>query len=266
MIRFFAPVLLAFFMIASNAAAHDTSIEDLLTVAEDSNFESTATSAEVVEFVEACASAAPHVRKHVFGQTVEGRDMVAAVVSTEPYVPGDETDQLVSLVFANIHSGECCGKEALLMLLRELTANPDHPWLEKMVVVLVPNYNADANDRMGPNNRPGQVGPVNGMGRRENAQELDLNRDFGKLESPEARSLISLMTLCDPDITIDCHTTNGSQQQYALTYAVPVNPACSQPLRDFMRNKMMPEVTETMEQKDWLLSTTETSIRNATVG
>ena len=70
------------------------------------------------------------------------------------------------LVLGNIHSGECTGKEAMLMLLRELAQTPDHPWLKSQVLLFVPNYSADANDMVDLNNRPGQVGPVQGMGRR----------------------------------------------------------------------------------------------------
>ena len=97
---------------------------------------------------------------------------------------------------------------------------------------------------MGKDNRPGQVGPVNGMGRRENAQQLDLNRDFSKIESPEARALVRLIDTCNPHLFVDCHTTNGSKHQYSLTYDIPHNPATAEPIRRFLREKMMPTVTQ----------------------
>ena len=105
--------------------------------------------------------------------------------------PGD--GRLRVLLLGNIHSGECDGKEALLMLLRELAQQPDHPWLKHLVLVFVPNYNADANDRMRKDNRPGQVGPDEGMGERANAQDFDLNRDFVKIEALETQCLIALV-------------------------------------------------------------------------
>ena len=175
--------------------------------------------------------------------------MVGVTISSKPYKLGMSDDRIVALVIGNIHSGECAGKEALLMMLRELTEKPGHDWLKQMVLVLVPNYNADANDRMGKFNRPGQIGPENGMGRRENAQNLDLNRDFIKLESPEARSLVQLIDKCNPHLFIDCHTTNGSKHQYSLTYDVPHNPATAIPIRNLLRDKMMPAVTEAMADK-----------------
>ncbi len=220
------------------------------TVAEASDFKSTSRSAEVVEFVTTCAEKADHVRRFNFGKTVEGREMVGAVVSQVPYELGDQfEDRNIVLLLGNIHSGECAGKEALLMMLRELTYEGDHPWLEKNVIIFAPNYNADGNDRVGKNNRPGQVGPVNGMGRRENAQQLDLNRDFSKIESPEARALIGLIDKVNPHLFVDCHTTNGSKHQYCLTYDVPHNPATAEPIRTFLREKMMPTVTRNLEEE-----------------
>ena len=240
-------LLFAFFLLNGQVFALMMPQDQPETIAESSEFKSTSSSQEVVEFVDWCAGHADHVNKIVFGQTVEGREMVAAVVSRKPYKLGQQDERAVVLVIGNIHSGECAGKEGLLMLLRELTHNVDHAWLDNLVVIIAPNYNADGNDRMGQFNRPGQVGPENGMGRRENAQNLDLNRDFMKLDSPEARALIGLMDQADPDLFIDCHTTNGSRHQYGLTYDIPHNPAVDSQIRDFMRVKMMPEVTQRME-------------------
>ena len=223
-----------------------------LTVAEKSDFQSTSLSAEVVEFVDQCAAKAKHVSKFVWGKTVEGRDMIGATVSIKPYQLGDRDDRNVVFLLGNIHSGECAGKEALLMMLRELTDTPDHPWLANNVIIFAPNYNADGNDRVGKNNRRGQVGPVNGMGRRENAQQLDLNRDFCKIESPEARALVALINKTNPHIFVDCHTTNGSKHQYGLTYDIPHNPATAESIRTFLRQKMMPVVTKRLEQKGQL--------------
>lgn len=221
------------------------------TVAEDSGFTRTARSDEVAAFLDR-ASAAEHVRIERFGETVEGRPMLAAVIGRGGVASPESLDgdpRLVSLVIGNIHSGECAGKEALLRLIRELAADPKHPLLEGQVLIIAPNYNADGNERIGKEHRPGQVGPVEGMGQRPNAQDLDLNRDFVKLESPEARSLVGLMRRWDPQLFIDAHTTNGSWHQYALTYDVPHNPAAPQSLRDYLRKEMMPAVTAGLEKQ-----------------
>jgi dipeptidyl-peptidase-4 len=157
--------------------------------------------------------------------------------------------RLVILVLGNIHSGECCGQEALLQMLRELCLNPDHPWLKDLVLIFVPNYNADGNERRARTNRPGQVGPVEGMGQRANAQGFDLNRDYVKLESPEARALIRLMNEWDPHAFIDCHTTDGSWHRYQLTYDVQHNPAADRPLGECLHERMMPAVARKLQAR-----------------
>ena len=133
--------------------------------------------------------------------------------------------KLIALAIGNIHAGEVCGKEALPILAREILATPHHPLLEDMVFALAPIYNADGNERVSKQNRPGQIGPEEGMGQRANARGLDLNRDFIKLEAPETRALVQFFNTWKPHLFIDTHTTNGSYHRYTITYEGPKNPA-----------------------------------------
>ncbi len=244
----------ALFCSASYSHAQATSAppRELATVAESSGYQATSNSAQVQSFLERCARRADHVRLWEMGRTMENRPITAAVVA-RPAVkkPSDlqEDSRVVVFILGNIHSGECAGKEALLALLRELTLDADHRWLKSCVLVIVPNYNADGNDRVGPNHRPGQNGPEHGMGLRENAQGLDLNRDFIKLESPEGRSLVAALSAWNPHLFIDTHTTNGSHHRYLLTYDVPHNPAAPASIRAYLRNKMMPAITRKLDQQ-----------------
>lgn len=224
-----------------------------LTVAERSGYTSTSRSAEVVDYLHLLTERAPHLRCFDFGTTKEGRPLTAVVAAqppvSDPAVPPRDA-RLRVLLLGNIHAGECDGKEALLMLLRELAAQPEHPWLQKMVLVFVPNYNADANDRMNKDNRPGQVGPANGMGERANAQGFDLNRDFVKLEALETQALVRVINAWDPHAFFDLHTTNGSRHRYPLTYDVPHHPASPLAVRQFLRDSLLPVVTQRLEEQD----------------
>ncbi len=228
------------------------------TVAESSGYARTSSHAEVVRAVEEIARAAPdRVRRASMGMTVEGRDLPVMIVSDPPVATPAEAAELatregrvVCLVFANIHAGEVDGKEAVLMLTRDLLIADQGGLLKKLVLVVVPDYNADGNDRFGPIdiNRPGQNGPSEGAGQRHNAMDLDLNRDFVKLESPEARALVKAFNDWNPGIVIDCHTTNGSYHRYPLTYAGPKVPAGGPGLIAFARDSMFPVVTDAMKR------------------
>lgn len=224
----------------------------LRTVAEQSGYRATASSAFVVEFVKAVSRESDYVDDLTFGATFEGRPMIAAAVARPP-LPAEDAlrgdKRLIVLINANIHSGECCGKEATLRMLRELARRPNPHWLDRLILLIVPNFNADGNDRVAKDNRPGQVGPIDGMGVRSNAQNYDLNRDYMKLESPEARGLVGLMNRYEPHCFIDLHTTNGSWHRYQLTYDVVHNPAADPLLHEFMRRKMMPAVKEALRMR-----------------
>lgn len=153
-------------------------------------------------------------------------------------------------VQANIHAGEVEGKEAMLELLRDLARGGHRAWLDSLVLLVVPIYNADGNERVSLSNRPLQLGPVGGMGQRPNAMGLDLNRDHIKLESPEARSQVLLLREYDPHVMLDLHTTDGSVHGYHLTYAEPLHPATDTAIVNLLRGAWLPSVTATVKQTD----------------
>ncbi|MHC5005345.1 MAG: M14 family metallopeptidase, partial [Planctomycetota bacterium] len=134
-------------------------------------------------------------------------------------------------------------------LAREIALADDHPLLERHVLLIAPIYNADGNDRMATGNRPGQVGPEEGMGERANAAGFDLNRDYMKLESPEARALVRLLDTWDPHLSIDTHTTNGSRHRYTLTYDSPLHPSSPAGQVAFLRDELLPDVTERLRER-----------------
>ena len=148
---------------------------------------------------------------------------------------------------ANIHAGEVDGKEALLMLARDLALAQDKALLEQLVIVFAPIFNADGNERLG-NHRPEQAGPPQ-VGTRDNAAGLDLNRDFVKLETPEVRALVKFLNDWNPAVVIDCHTTNGSHHRYTLTYEGGRCPAGDPKIVDFTRDKLLPAAGKLLEER-----------------
>jgi hypothetical protein len=154
----------------------------------------------------------------------------------------------------NIHAGEVEGKEALQILLGDIPAGAYDALLDDLVLLIAPIYNADGNERVDPQNRPRQHGPVAGMGVRPNAQGLDLNRDHTKLESPEARGLAAMLTAYDPHVIIDLHTTNGTYHGYHLTYAPPLHPNTPAEIDRMLRGEWLPQVTQSVRRDHgWLM-------------
>jgi dipeptidyl aminopeptidase/acylaminoacyl peptidase len=220
------------------------------TVAEKSNFTATGRHADVLDYGRQLAKASPLVRLGEMGTTQEGRKIPLIIVADPPVATPAEaarTGKLVVLMIGNIHAGEVDGKEALLMLARDIATRADRPLLKDLVLVFAPNFNADGGDRLGKH-RPWQAGPAE-VGVRPNAQGFDLNRDFVKLESPEVRALVHCCRHWDPALVIDTHTTNGSYHGYTITYDGPRHPAAHPALCAFVREQLLPEAGRRLEKQ-----------------
>ena len=222
------------------------------TRAERTAFRETSSHVDVLAFLDSLQRRGAGIRIGTLATSVEGR-RVPWVIASRPLVsgPGEahRSGKPVVWLQANIHAGEVEGKEAAQMLLRDLTLGPLRPLLDSLVLVVVPIYNTDGNERWAPGdtNRPGQNGPAV-VGRNENGQGLNLNRDYVKMEAPETRGAAAMLEAWDPDVFIDLHTTNGSYHGYALTYAPGLNPNGT-PARDFARDKLLPAVRERMRRR-----------------
>jgi len=220
------------------------------TVAERSHFDSTSTSAQVGFFLDSLHIEGAPVAVSVIGRTAYGRPLYLAIASDPPITSPAEaaaSGRLVVYLQANIHAGEVEGKEAILILLREL-AGPRRDLLRKLVILAMPDYNPDGNDAFGPVavNRSEQEGPVL-VGQRSDALNLDLNRDYFKAEGPETRaSLARIYDTWDPALMVDCHTTDGTRHGYLLTYAPPLEPIGPAGPTDYVRDQMLPAIQRTL--------------------
>jgi hypothetical protein len=123
----------------------------------------------------------------------------------------------VVMIQSGIHAGEIDGKDASLMLLRDMALG--RRAVPGATVLWVPIYNVDGHERVSPFNRPNQDGPVDGMGFRTTAAGFDLNRDHLKLQSPEARALVALAGRWRPHLHVDNHVTDGVDHDWVLTWS-----------------------------------------------
>jgi murein tripeptide amidase MpaA len=115
-------------------------------------------------------------------------------------------------VQAGIHAGEIDGKDAVFLLLKDIAEGKIENPLQGIHLVFIPAVNLDGHERRGRWNRPNQVGPEE-MGWRVTSQNLNMNRDFMKLDASETRDLLKLWHEIDPILSLDLHATNGAQFQ-----------------------------------------------------
>jgi hypothetical protein len=235
--------LITSLMIMPTAQAQDDSLK---TRAEISNYEETTRYGEVISFINELQRGADKLRVETFGRTEEGRALPLMIFADPPIAhprEARESGKAIVFVQANIHAGEVEGKEAMLALARRIAIGDLKTLLSSLIILIAPIYNADGNERISLSNRPAQNGPIGGVGTRENAKGMDLNRDYMKLETPEAVALIGLFNRWDPHLIVDLHTTNGSYHGYHLTYAPMLNPNADARLIAFERNRMLPAIT-----------------------
>ncbi len=221
--------------------------EEILTVAESSNYTKTSLYDDVMNFLYRMQKESGLVKILPLTTSSEGR-MVPLVVLSKDKVgrPGDLATygKPAVLIMANIHAGEIEGKEASLMLIRDIALGRFAGLLDSQVLLFIPIFNADGNDKLGHNRR--DLGPEL-AGVRFNGQNLDLNRDYLKLESPEVCALVDVFNTWDPVLTVDMHTTNGSYHQEPVTYSTQISPNSDKSLRDYMWQKLFPFVARTLE-------------------
>lgn len=232
----------------------------LLTVPERTNYVETSLYDDVMAFMRAASAKAPQtIHLTTFGYSFEGRALPLAVIGAKNATPEavKATGKTRVYIQANIHAGEVEGKEACLQLLRAIANGQHAEWFKTTVLLIAPIFNPDGNDRIRLDNRGRQNGPIGGMGQRPNAQmnrgepnNLDLNRDFMKMESPEDRSMALLYQRYDPHVEVSLHTTDGSLHAYQLTYNSPLHPATAASVMNVLRQGLLPAVTKAIKAKD----------------
>ena len=212
---------------------------DWLTHAERTDYRETPNYEDTLAYARKLAAASPLIRLSDFGRSGEGRPMALLVAATGgDFTPkaARQANKVVVLVQANIHAGETDGKDAGLALLRDIAVLKTQPrLLDRVVLLFIPVFNVDGHERRSPFNRVNQNGPAE-VGWRATTANLNLNRDYMKLDAPETRAWMRLWNEWSPDLFIDCHVTDGADFQYNLTYQYEQHENIPEPLRGFMKS------------------------------
>lgn len=217
------------------------------------NGNQTTTWSECIAFYQELAAAHPRVlRFEEAGETDVGLPLHVGVVSADGVFDTEAIRKAGRPVFFlnnGIHPGEPEGIDAAMMLVRDLCEQQERlAALQDTVLVFVPVYNVDGSLERGDTSRVNQNGPE-AFGFRGNARHLDLNRDFVKCASSNARSFNRLFTSWDPDVFVDTHTSNGADYQHVMTLIATQPDKLGGPLGRFLREEMLPHLYEEMERR-----------------
>ena len=244
--RVLLPALLGIVAMATHATGSANT--DWMTSAEATQFRTTPSYADTLVYLERLQRTAPGViHLATFGTTPQGRPMTVVIASgdgTFDPVAARKAGKPVVLLQAGIHPGEIEGKDAGLMLLRDIAVTHKYPHvLDHLVLVYIPVFSVDGHENSSPYHRINQNGPES-MGFRGQSQYLNLNRDYVKADAPEMLAWLKLWQHWLPDFLIDVHTTDGADYQYDLTWYTEdphkLDPAVSAWQHDAIVNHAMP--------------------------
>lgn len=197
----------------------------------------------------------PFVKMMSIGKSAKGRDINCLIIDrNKEFTPekAHKSGKAVILIEAGIHAGEIEGKDAGMLLLREMLVSKEKlSLLNNAVLLFIPVLNVDGHERTSRFNRINQNGPLE-MGWRTTAQNLNLNRDFMKADAPEMQALLKLFSKWMPDFFIDSHTTDGADYQYTLTYSVEKHENIYPETAAWLKNKFIPAFENGIEKSGYL--------------
>lgn len=209
---------------------------------------------EAIERYSALAEKHPIATLQTVGSTDIGKPLHLFIINKNP--GKKEADGRCTLFINNgIHPGEPCGVDASLQLAERLlegVGGMDH-LLDSVVVAIVPMYNVGGALRRGCCVRANQNGPE-AYGFRGNARNLDLNRDFIKADSRNARSFFTAFHQLKPHVIVDTHTSNGADYQYVMTMINTQPDKAGAEMGAYMRNRMNPELYASMDERGFGMS------------
>jgi hypothetical protein len=204
-------------------ANHD---DPWITPSEETDLTDTPNYEKTIAHLKRLAAASPMIRLQEFGRTSEGRLLYVVIATQDKSCTPQAlraSGKPILLAQAGIHAGEIDGKDAGLMLLRDIALRGKASLLDRAHFLFVPVFNADGHERASEWNRPNQRGPIH-QGWRTTAQNRNLNRDYMKADTPEIRAMLNLLNEWGPKLYLDLHVTDGSDYQYDITFGYNGDP------------------------------------------
>lgn len=217
-----------------------------ITPSEKTDFRTTPSYDETVAWLRKLVAVAPELKLISLGKSPEGRDIWMVVASREKQFAAEQpkkNGKPTILAQAGIHSGEIDGKDAGLMLLRDMTVRgTKKELLDRANFLFVPIFNVDGHERSSKFGRVNQRGPEK-IGWRTNSKNLNLNRDYAKIDTPEMEAMIRALNQWQPDLYVDLHVTDGADYQYDITFGYNGAGGHSPAITDWLEKTFTPAMT-----------------------
>jgi hypothetical protein len=220
-----------------------------VTPSEKSDFKTTPTYNETVNWFKKLTAASPLLAMVSIGKSIEGREIYMIIASTDTDKGSfslKTSDKPLMLAQAGIHSGEIDGKDAGMMLLRDIAFGKKKELLMHVNFLFIPILSVDGHENSSAFNRPNQRGPEN-MGWRTNAQNLNLNRDYAKLDTNEIKAVVTVINEYNPVLYMDIHVTDGADYQYDITYTGAGVVGNSPAISNWLETKFKPKADEVLK-------------------
>jgi Zinc carboxypeptidase len=218
-----------------------------LTPYEKGNGNQTATYEELITFYKKLDTSFETIKMIEMGLTDSGEPLHMVIYDGTKSFDLQKTSQTKVLINNSIHPGEPDGNDASLMYIRDLaTSKIIVP--KNTLVVVIPAYNIGGTLNRNSFSRANQNGPE-AYGFRGNARNYDLNRDFVKSDTRNARSFAQLFHQVQPEVFIDNHVSNGADYQYVFTYIQTQHQKLGTGLGDFLQEEMTPALMKELKKK-----------------
>ena len=212
----------------------------------------TATYEEAITFYKKLANMSSLVQMTEEGFTDSGEPLHTIIISNKAILNrqlATNNKKAVLLINNAIHAGEPCGVDASMILAREL-ATTHKELLNEVVVVIIPFYNVGGVLNRNSHSRANQNGPES-YGFRGNARNYDLNRDFIKCDTENAKSFAAIFNKWKPDVFVDNHTSNGADYPYTLTLIPTQSDKLAEPMKQYMDEALLPSLYAAMDKTEW---------------
>lgn len=226
--------------------------QNSLTPFEKSKGSGTTTYFECIDYYKQLAAKNSTIAIKIFGSTDAGYPLHLILFSNDKNfdpIKWHQQNKVVMLVNNGIHPGEPDGIDASMMLLRDLV-NGKIIAPKNVVIAIIPIYNIGGSLNRNSFSRVNQNGPSS-FGFRGNAQNLDLNRDFIKNDSREAKAFAEIFQWLNPDIFMDNHVSDGADYQHTMTLLTTQPSKLGGEIGSFLHDVFEPSLFKSMEEKNW---------------